>query len=160
MSTPNLTDFELMEALKISGGYCREIALMLKHRRIFKTAYYKRPAELTEEQSEKVNELAQDVNKHRDLELTICERAGVPEGHVIIDIPATEITDSDARITRTDVKILDDNNKVGHLSEYSTLTAGLQLRGVTDWAIMAVTDAQYVPTVSRVIERELFRLIQ
>jgi hypothetical protein len=151
-----LTDSELMEQLKRAGGYPREIAVLLRHRKIFKTAYYKRSKDLSAEQRDVINRMGRDRQLLRSTEETICERAGVPKGHVIIDIPAEEIAISEPRITRTDVMILGDDNKTASLADYSPLSTALQVRAVTDWAVMVITDPQYVPKVSETVEDILF----
>jgi hypothetical protein len=157
LCVPNYTDFELMEQLKLAGGYCQDIALLLKHRRIFKTAYYRRASELTEVEKTILQELGNDMKKHREVERELCARAGLPEGHVIVDIPGAEITSAEPRIMRTDIRVVDDENRIRSLSEYSTLTGALQFRAVTDWALMVVTDAHYVNKVANIVEKVLFK---
>jgi HD superfamily phosphohydrolase len=78
----------------------------------------------------------------------------VEPGKVFVDIPAPELLISEPRITKTNVKILDDD-KVTTLSKISPLAAALRKRRVTDWALMVFCDGTYKNQVAKVVEKLL-----
>ena len=146
-----LTDCELIEKLKDFGEYQRDIVRRLKYRRLFKKAFAKSLAEL----NEKEKEILAEFDDVRNIEDEIAERVGVEEGYVIVDIPGKDILLSEPRIKKVDIKILD-NGKLQPLSNFTPLANALQLRGITDWAIMVCCPEEYREKVSRSAKRILF----
>ena len=82
-------------------------------------------------------------------------RAKVPEGHVIIDVPAKELRFSEPRVHKTDIKIRDQNVKP--LTRYTPLANALKLKDIPDWALMVVTDKQYSEQVKKTMENIIYK---
>lgn len=154
-STPSLErmiDYDLLNYLESVGGFAGEVVKKLKFRRLFKKALALSTNELSEEQTKVILELG-DWDRLRSLEDDICHQLSIPEGHILIDIPRTELQLSEPRIKRTQVKIHDRDLKP--LSSYSPLARALQLRPVPDWEIMVAVDQEYMDRVKD-IEKKLF----
>ena len=145
-----MVDGELMEYLKQSGKFQRDIALRLKYRKLFKRAYVKALSELGSEEKERLAEI-----KAKEVEDEIAERAGLDAGYVIVDAPGRDILLSEPRLKKMDVKILD--NEIKPLSEYTPLANALQMRGVTDWGIMVCCPEEAKEKVSKIAEKVLWR---
>lgn len=148
-----MTDATLLAYLVSKGGYFEEMATLIKYRRLFKKAYAIRSADLDQDAWNHIDEIG-SVSKRRSLEEDIARRAGVPQGHVIIDIPSSELAVSEPRIALTDVRISDDG-KIRLLPKLSTIAASLQVRRSHEWAAMVACPAKDVPRVSKAAERIL-----
>ncbi len=148
-----MTDSTLLSYLVSKGGYFEEVATLIKYRRLFKMAYALRSADLDQDAWNHVDDLG-SVGKRRALEEDIARRAGVPPGHVILDIPSSELTVSEPRITLTDVRISDDG-KIRLLPRLSTIAASLQVRRSHEWAAMVACPEKDVPRVSKAAEKIL-----
>ena len=135
-----MTDSSLLEHLVSKGGYFQEIATMIKYRRLFKRAYSVRAADIPEDGWAELNALG-NVNKRRSLEADIARRAGILPGHVIIDVPSSELAVSEPRLSLTDVRVLDDG-KVRMLPRMSSIANSLQTRKVHEWALMVACPAK------------------
>jgi HD superfamily phosphohydrolase len=147
------TDLEVISELKRLGGLQRELITLLLYRHLFKRAYYLPPTELEDDKRESILKL-EDPEKRLPLEDTLADRAGVPEGHVIIDAPVKELKLSEPRIHKTDIKILD--KTVKPLSKYTPIASALKIRNIPEWAVMVATDKKYVEQVSKAVDRVLF----
>ncbi|UCH88741.1 MAG: hypothetical protein JSV49_10920 [Thermoplasmata archaeon] len=90
----------------------------------------------------------------RKREDEICDKLSVPKGHIIIDIPKSELMISEPRIKRTQVKIKDKGLKP--LSSYSPLARALQIRPIPDWEIMVAVDSAYIDKVENRLDKILF----
>lgn len=153
MDIQRMVDAELLNKLKEYGGFQREIALMLKYRKLFKKAYMISYTEMSDDLKERLLEL-NDWRKRKEIEDEICSKAGIPEGHVIVDLPARELLLSEPRMTKTDVNIWnDDDNAVKPLSKYSPLARALQKRVVPGWVLMVSTDAEFREKVRRISQK-------
>ncbi len=151
----SLNDAQLFSLLIESEmDYAREIALRLKYRRLFKKALVKRPEDIDEEKLEELENM-KSLREKRKREREIAEAAGIDERYVLIDVPEGNIKLSEPRLSKTDVKILDDG-KVVPFSRFSPLARALQIRKVKDWVFMLATPKNYVEQVKKVAERLLF----
>ncbi len=147
MSEPELT----VELINM-GGLQREFITMLRFRKLLKRVFYIGSSELTEEYQDLIQKL-EDPTKRLQLEDELAERATVPEGHVIIDVPAKELKFSEPRVRKTDIKIL--NGSVKPLTRYTPLAKALQLKDIPEWAVMVVTDERYKEPVVKAFKRLL-----
>lgn len=145
------TDYELIEKLKGMGKYQHDIVMRLKYRRLFKKAFAKNLGELKEEEKEIVAKL-DDVTQ---IENEIAEKSGLEEGYVIIDVPGKDILLSEPRIRKVDIKILEDG-EVKPLSYYTPLANALQMRGITEWAIMVCCPEKYKEEVAKNAKKIIF----
>ncbi|MEE9151151.1 MAG: HD domain-containing protein [Thermoplasmata archaeon] len=149
-----MIDSELMARLKEKGGLQRDIASMLKYRRLFKRVFTLTKGKTSYEEMEVIKNLREPRNRKR-AEMDICRRAGIPEGYVIIDVPEKELQITEPRIKATNVKILD-KNKLSPLSRFSPLARALELREIYDWDIMVSAASKHLNKVEKVAKKVLF----
>jgi len=149
-----MVDAELLQWLAEQGEYARDIVLRIKFRKLYKRVLERGRDELAEDQRKTLLELA-DPPKRRRAEDAICQRAGIPEGRAIVDIPLPELLISEPRIAMTDVKVLDEG-KVRAFRKVSPLGRALQLREVSDWVVMVAADPRHRAAVAKAAERVLF----
>jgi len=147
-----MTDGQLMEKLRQMGGFQKDMMLRLTYRRLFKRAYAKDFSTLTANEKEKIAEM-EDVGS---IEKQIAEKAGLEEGYVIVDIPGRDILISEPRLQKLDVDIYD-NGKIKALGEYTPLANALQMRGITEWAIMVCCPEEAREKVAKVAEKVLWQ---
>lgn len=131
---PFMTDFDLMRRLYEIGGIQRNIITRIKYRQIYKPAFMLYSNDMTDEIRERLLELSEHSNK-REAEQFMCQRLGLDDGSVIIDVPNKELLLSEPRINKTAIKILDRSGKVSTLNSTSPLARAIQLRQVPDWVI-------------------------
>ncbi len=151
-------DSELISLLLNQGGYPQEIALRLKYRRLFKKVMVRNFEELENAYGEDYKDVLLklcDLKERRRVEREISEMAGVDERYVLIDIPSRNVILSEPRLTKTNVKVVE-NGHVYPLSKFSPLARALQTRKVQDWAIMVITPKEHREKVKKVAERVIF----
>ncbi len=151
-------DSELISLLLNQGGYPQEIALRLKYRRLFKKVMVRNFEELENAYGEDYKDVLLklcDLKERRKVEREIAEMAGVDERYVLIDIPSRNVILSEPRLTKTNVKVVE-NGHVYPLSKFSPLAKALQSRKVQDWAIMVITPREHREKVKKVAERVIF----
>ncbi|MBN1786085.1 MAG: HD domain-containing protein [Candidatus Methanofastidiosa archaeon] len=147
----SMVDMDLLSWLEKRSSFGREVTYRIKYRNLYKKAFELDLDQLSEEQKEELSKLAAPKERRR-MEDEICLKAGIPSGKALIDIPAPELLISEPRLTKTNVKILDDN-KIYTLQKYSPLANALRKRRVTNWALMVFCDGRYNNQVSKVAER-------
>ncbi|MDI6888895.1 MAG: HD domain-containing protein [Methanocellales archaeon] len=103
-----MDDYELMTLLRSSKGYPKKICECMDNRRLFKRALYVGKDCVNVERMLKLRDQA------RKVESEIAKESGVPEGHVLLDIPKRpEMVEMKARIlVNGEMKRLDE---VSHL---------------------------------------------
>ena len=149
----SMTDSTLLSYLVTRGGHFEEMATLIKYRRLFKKAYAVGAASLDSDEWRLVDSLG-SVKSRRKAEADIARRAGVPEEHVILDVPSSELAISEPRISLTDVRILDDG-RVRMLPRISTIASSLHLRKAFEWAVMVACPEKEKAQVSKAAERVL-----
>jgi HD superfamily phosphohydrolase len=152
-SMHRMTDASLLSTLVAKGGYCERIAVMLKYRRLFKRALAIPASELGEDGDAMMRELG-DVSARRSVEADIARRAGIAEGDVIIDVPSSELSVSEPRLSLTDVRVLD-NGRVRMLPRLSSIAQSLQTRQAHEYAVMVACPEKHKQKVARAAERIL-----
>jgi HD superfamily phosphohydrolase len=156
----NLTDSELMSELNNLGDYQHVMADRIKYRNLFKRVYELRISEVEKEDSEISSEILlklDDPEYRGQKERELCNKASIPEGSIIIDVPFEELKISEPRIKMTDIKILE-KGKLRPLSKYSPLARALKIRDVPDWKLMVAADDKYRDQAKKVVEKKLFDL--
>jgi len=153
-SIQRMVDAELMSSLIKYGGYQRDIALKIKYRKLFKKAYVGKRQELSGDQMRSLQRF-EDPKERKKIESELCKRAQAPRGCVIVDYPLAEIKKTEPRISKTDVRVLD-NGRVRYFRSASDMGRALETRDVADWSVMVATDRPYVAKVSRIAEQHLF----
>jgi HD superfamily phosphohydrolase len=149
-----MIDSELMSRLKDAGGLQRDVAYMLKYRRLFKRAFTQLKGKANEKESEVIKDLRKP-NSRRKAESDICRRAGIPDGYAILDLPERELDITEPRIHATNVKILDET-RLKPLSNFSPLAKALEVRDVYDWELMVSAAPRYLDKVNKVAKKVLF----
>jgi len=149
-----MTDAELVNYLKNSDGFQYEIATSLKYRRLFKQSYAVSNNDLDENQKETVKKL-DDLKTRRKKEIEFEETLNIPHGHIIIDVPYSELHLSEPRIDQTDIMIVD-KNEVKRLDDYTPVGGAVRTRSIPDWMIMIITDEKHRNVVLENAERILF----
>ncbi|MHC1609109.1 MAG: HD domain-containing protein [Candidatus Methanofastidiosia archaeon] len=150
---PKMIDMDLIKWLEGGSSFGREVACRMRYRNLYKRAYEIEVDSITEEQIEYLAPLA-NPRERRHVEEKICRKAHIEPGKALIDIPAPELLLSEPRITKTNVKILDDD-KVTVLSKISPLANALRKRHVAEWAIMVFCDGKYKNQVAKVAKNIL-----
>ena len=149
----SMTDSSLLAHLVAKGGYFQEIATLIKYRRIFKKAHAVRVAEIPLDKWEEIDSLGA-VDERRSLEEDIARRAGVEPGYVVVDVPSSELSISEPRISLTNVRILDDG-RVKLLPRISSIAASLQIRRAHEWAVMVACPERFRERVRKVAQKVL-----
>jgi len=155
-SIQKMVDHELLEWLKAQGGFQGEVALRIKYRKLYKRAIAWGSEDLSEPQREALRGLSEDRAARQDAEDALARKAGVEPGRVIIDIPLPELLVSEPRIASTDVTVVDEDGTTTRLSRLSPLARALQLRSVSDWAVMVACDPAARTRVARAAPKVLF----
>jgi uncharacterized protein len=151
-----MVDHELIGWLVDQGGFSREVALRIKYRKLFKRAVAWATDDLTEGMRDALRPLTSDRTARRQAEDALARRAGLDPGRVIIDIPLPELLVSEPRIAQTDIAVVDEDGGVARLSRVSPLGRALQLRAVSDWAVMVACEPSARAKVARFATKVLF----
>jgi HD superfamily phosphohydrolase len=149
-----MTDDELLSNLKNMGGFQQEVATRLKYRKLFKQAYAPSVADLTEDQISYIKKL-DNINYRREKEVKFEEKLGIPKGHIIIDIPYTELHLNEPRIDKTDILVVDDN-KGKKIDDFTPISDAVKSRMIPDWQIMLITDEKNRENITKNAEKILF----
>ena len=148
-----MTDAELVNDLKNKGPYQNEIITYLKYRILFKQAFILTHLNLDEQKKEIIKDF-ENVNIRKEKEQEIEDTLNIPHGHVIIDAPYTELHQTEPRIDKTDIKIIDKNEQKS-IDEFTPVARAVRSRLIPDW-IMIVTDEKYRAVLSKKAEKILF----
>ena len=74
---------------------------------------------------------------------------------MIVDIPSESTLLSKIKIGKTDVSIMDSEDKVRSITKYSTVAKALQSRDAIDWAVMVSAPEKDYAAVRRAAEKVL-----
>ncbi|UCB58338.1 MAG: HD domain-containing protein [Thermoplasmatales archaeon] len=149
-----MTEGELMNFLRNKDTYQCEIATRLKYRKLFKQAFAASKSDLVEDNNEIIKKL-DDKKFKRGKEKEFEEKLDIPEGHIIIDVPYTDLHLSEPRIDQTDIGILV-NDKIKKFDDYTPVGQAVKTRDISDWDIMIITDEKNRDIVSKKAEKILF----
>ena len=149
-----MTDAELINYLKKAGGFQHEITIRLKYRKLFKQVYAISKINLDKDEQESLKKL-EDIKIRREKEQEFEDSLRIPPGHIIIDIPYTELNKAEPRIYQTETKIID-GNMVKTLDDYTPVGEAVRSRDIPDWMVMIITDDEYRDIVSKKAEKILF----
>ncbi len=149
-----MNDAELMAWLLEKGGLQRDSVLRLKYRRLYKRAITMERDELSREEAERLESLTDPARRLR-AEDAICRRAGIPEGNVVVDIPAPELLLTEPRISKVDLKVWEEG-RVAPFGKVSSLAKALHIRETVDWALMVACDHRYTSQVRDAAPRVIF----
>lgn len=153
-SIQRMVDSELMSSLTEQGGFQKDVAMKIKYRKLYKKAYVGKKKDLTEEQAEGLKRF-EDPRERKKVERELCKRASAPVGCVIVDYPPAEIKRTEPRISKTDIRVLD-NGKVRFFKHASDMGRMIEARDAADWLVMIAADRPYVEKVSKIGKGLLF----
>lgn len=153
-SIQRMVDSELMSSLTEQGGFQKDIAMKIKYRKLYKKAYVGKKKDLTEEQAEGLKRF-EDPRERKKVERELSKRVSAPEGCVIVDYPPAEIKRTEPRISKTDIRVLD-NGKVRFFKYASDMGRMIEARDAADWLVMIAADRPYVEKVSKIGKGLLF----
>jgi HD superfamily phosphohydrolase len=149
-----MTDAEIMTSLKTMGRFQQEIITRLKYRDLFKQAYAVSLQDLDKQGINVVKRL-EDVSIRRQKEHELEDVFHIPKGHIIIDIPCSELLRAEPRINKTDIQVID-RKEIKTLDDFTPIAKAIRLRIAPDWAIMLITDEKYRKIVAKKAEGILF----
>ena len=152
-SMHQMTDATLLSRLNSGGGLGREIATLIKYRRLFKKAYALAVTDVAEGQWDVIDRLG-DMRRRRSLEEEIATRAGIEPGHVVMDVPSSELPVSEPRMSLMDVRILQ-QGKIRLLPRLSPIASALQSRRAHDWAVMVACPEKHKAKVAKAAAKVL-----
>ncbi len=137
-----MDDCELMNALRSSKGYPRDIADRMDQRRLFKRAIYVGKDSID---MERIQEFG---NQYKKIEREVAMEAGVPEGYVLLDIPKRpEIVEGRSRVMI--------NGEMKRLYEASRLVHILVEAQWDNWKLGVYTPEEYKEKVEKVARNYL-----
>jgi HD superfamily phosphohydrolase len=149
-----MTDAEIMTSLKTMGRFQQEIITRLKYRDLFKQAYAVSSQDLDKQGFNVVKKL-EDVLIRRQKEHELEDVFNIPKGHIIIDVPRSELLRAEPRINKTDIQVID-RNEIKTLDDFTPVAKAIRSRIAPDWAIMLITDEKYRKIVAKKSEKLLF----
>jgi HD superfamily phosphohydrolase len=149
-----MTDAEIMTSLKTMGQFQQEIITRLKYRDLFKQAYAVSSQDLDKQGFNVVKKL-EDVLIRRQKEHELEDVFNIPKGHIIIDVPRSELLRAEPRINKTDIQVID-RNEIKTLDDFTPVAKAIRSRIAPDWAIMLITDEKYRKIVAKKSEKLLF----
>jgi HD superfamily phosphohydrolase len=149
-----MTDAEIMTSLKTMGRFQQEIITRLKYRDLFKQAYAVSSQDLDKQGFNVVKKL-EDVLIRRQKEHELEDVFNIPKGHIIIDVPRSELLRAEPRINKTDIQVID-RKEIKTLDDFTPVAKAIRSRIAPDWAIMLITDEKYRKIVAKKSETLLF----
>jgi hypothetical protein len=149
-----LTDSELLERLNEIRGYPHEIVTRLRYRQLFKTAYVEERRELSPAEKKRILKKYSGWGRIHELQNKIADKAGVPRGHVILDVPVVDILISEPRLEKVEVPVLV-GKKLVELSELSPIASALKKRQAPRYQLRIVTAPKYINKIKKVAEKIL-----
>jgi hypothetical protein len=141
--------------LKKRRDFQKEIAIRLKYRKLFKQAYTLSKSNVDAEEFKEISKL-DDIHIRRIKEEEFEEILKIPKGHVIIDVPYTELHQSEPRIDLTEIGILDED-EIKKFDEYTPVGSAVKSRNIPDWLVMIITDESHRNVVSNKAESILLK---
>lgn len=148
-----MSDWEFLSHLHQGTEYQRDLINRLQYRQLFKRAYVAHADDLDSSEKEVLVELA-NPEKRRIKELTLCRKAGIPEGYAFIDVPERDILLSEPRISGSGLPVY--NGEFRSLADYTPIAAALQKKKIPPWCVMVSTPARYRDSVKKVCRKVIF----
>lgn len=135
-------------------GYSREIITRIRYRQLFKTAYLEERRDLEPKEKDRILATYGEWHLIREKQEEIAEKAGVPKGKVILDVPIVDLLISEPRIEKVEVPVKTVQG-LSKLSEISTLAPALRERQAPRYLIRVVTPAEHIESVKEVLPESL-----
>ena len=149
-------DSEIWGLLRNSSDFASDIIRRLKYRKLMKVCLSRRMEQLSDEQIERLVNLARDSEARRAIEDDIAYRSCLDPGYVAIDVPSVKLLLSEPRMDQVDVRIIGDDGKTRWLREVSPIADALRKRQVSQSVVYVMTLPGNEKKVSEISERQLF----
>ena len=149
-----MTDADLITALLSSGGKSADLMRSVMNRRLYKKCLTVYSIDADDDFKASLVRFSTPDGR-RQLEEEIASSAGVDPRDVIADIPSESALLSKVRIGKTDVSIIDSEDRVRSITKYSSVAKALQSRGAIDWAVMISAPEKDQEAVRRAAVRAL-----
>ncbi|RLF54085.1 MAG: hypothetical protein DRN13_03185 [Thermoplasmata archaeon] len=134
-----LNDWEMMSKLREMGGLQREMVTRLKYRRLFKQIYQVHATD--REKIERMRYL-EDPRERRKKEEELEVELGIPEGHIIIDVPGRELFLSEPRIDKVEIPVICGDG-IRNLDELTPIARAIKEKVIPDWYLMVISEERY-----------------
>ncbi len=151
-----MSDSEFMQFLLGHEGYAGEIAGMIKYRRLFKIAYSLSAKETTGKQEESLKSIGESMKSRSDFEDEICSKAGIPQGHALVDIPGRDNSLSRELGNFSEKVRIIDHGRINSLDKYTPITGFLSERKIPDWSLMISSHPDHVDKVRNALRSLLW----
>ncbi len=149
-----MSDGRLSERLYECGEYPRRIMTRLNFRQLFKTAYLEERRELNSHETSHLIETYDNWSSLREKQNAIADKAGVPRGNVILDVPIVDLLISEPRLEMVEVPVIKEGELVG-LSKVSPLAPALRDRQSPRYLIRVASPKKNLDEVGRAAEEVL-----
>ena len=149
-----MTDADLISSLLSSGGKSADLMRSVMNRRLYKKCLTIYSIDADEDFKASLVRYS-TAEWRRQLEEEIASSAGVDPRDVIADIPSESALLSKIRIGKTDVPIIDSEDRVRSITKYSSVAKALQSRGAIDWSVMVSAPEKDQEAVRRAASRIL-----
>ncbi|MBS3815797.1 MAG: nucleotidyltransferase, partial [Hadesarchaea archaeon] len=143
-----MSDEELSEKLYSVNGYPREMITRIRYRQLFKTAYREERRELGPKEKETIIENYGEWHSIREKQEEIAEKAGVPKGMVILDVPIVDLLISEPRIEKVGIPVKTEDG-LSSLSDMSTLAPALRERQTPRYLVRVTSPPKYLSEVKK-----------
>lgn len=148
-----MVDAEIWRALDEAGGIARDMIRRLKYRQMLKPCVERRLEELSEQEVDRLIEIASDADLRRRVEDAIAQRSGVQEGYVAIDVPSVKLLLSEPRMAAIEIRILGRDGKARWFREHTPVAEALRRRRVSQTAMSVMTLPGHESHVASIAER-------
>ncbi|MBI4214780.1 HD domain-containing protein [archaeon] len=136
-----MTDAQLMAALLAGNSYSKEMMERILFRRLFKRAFEINSRTASKREVELVDKLCKKGEKKVETELAA--KSGIPQGYVLVDLPANVISLSEPRIKEFNITILRKDGSTAKVGELSTLVQALSKRIATPTLLTVYAPEEY-----------------
>ena len=130
-----MTDADLVTMLLSEGGRPADLMRSILNRRLYRKCLTVYSIDAGEDFKASLVKYTTPSGR-RHLEEEIASIAGADPGEIIVDIPSESTQLSKIKIGKTDVSIIDAEDKVRSITRYSSVAKALQSRGAIDWSVM------------------------
>jgi HD superfamily phosphohydrolase len=143
-----LTEWKLFSKLEAAGGYAAEVVKRICNRRLFKPVYLVERREPSAKLMRKMRKTLGSWSKILNTQRELCDRAAVPEGKVLVDVPAVELQISEPRMRGEGLMVLR-GEKLLPLSRLSPIASALLKRFAPRYLVQVATDPEFSKKVEK-----------
>jgi HD superfamily phosphohydrolase len=143
-----LTEWKLFSKLEALGGYAAEVVRRICYRKLFKPVYLVERREPSAKLTRKIHKTFGSWSRILETQREVCDRAGAPEGRVVVDVPAVELQVSEPRMRREGLMVVR-GGKLLPLSRLSPIASVLLKRFAPRYLLQVAAD----PEFSRKVEK-------